>query len=152
MTQPQRCANCGAIMKPDANGRLYACNYCGAQVQAAIDASQIAAGLTLDLTNAEAFLHGLAAALHGHLGERTKLRGLGTRVDHFEINLDPDLFVVKREEYGIVAQYKKLVRGVALKTATHPLDRWVELLTKSLAAFANENARVAQVLATLRRG
>ncbi|MCE9576137.1 MAG: transposase [Deltaproteobacteria bacterium] len=147
-----RCSTCGAAMKPDANGRLYACHYCGAEVQAAIDATQIAAGLKLDLANADAFLNGLATALHGHLGTRTTLRAAGGRVDHFEINLDPDLFVVKREGHGVVAQYKKLVRGVALKTHTHPLDRWVQLLTKALASHANENARVAQVLATLKGG
>ena len=50
----------------------------------------------------------------------------------------------------MVGQYKKLVRGIALKTQHHPLDKWVELLIASLAAYANENARVAQVLSQLK--
>jgi hypothetical protein len=57
--------------------------------------------------------------------------------------------VAKRETHGIVTQYKKLVRGIALKTTHHPLDRWVQLLTEALASHANENARVAQVLSHL---
>jgi len=150
VTQPVRCGQCGAPMQPGADGRTFACTYCGTQVQAAIDGAQLAAGLKLDLADADAFLHGLATALHGALGERTKIKLHGDRIQHFEINLDPDLFVVKRESHGVVAQHKKLVRGVALKTATHPLDRWVQLLTKALAAHANENARIAQVLASLR--
>jgi hypothetical protein len=85
------------------------------------------------------------------MGERTKLQSEGTRIVCFELHLEPDVFLVKREMHGIVAQHKKIVRGIALKTATHPLDHWVTLLSKALAAHANENARVAQVLATLRR-
>jgi hypothetical protein len=43
-----------------------------------------------------------------------------------------------------------MVRGVALKTTTHPLDKWVELLTRSIAVHVNTRAGVAQVLARLR--
>ncbi len=146
----QRCANCGAMMTPLADGRTLSCPYCGAKVQTAIDSEQIAQGLKLDLGNADEFLHQLASSLHTHLGTRTKVLLEGTRVVHFELNLDPDLFVAKREAHGVVAQYKKLVRGIALKTQTHPLDKWVELLTRALASHANENARVAQVLAQLK--
>jgi hypothetical protein len=75
----------------------------------------------------------------------------GVSVLVLEVNLDPHMYVAKRNPSGagITAQYKKLVRGVALKTATHPLDRWVEMLMKSLADYANENARVAEALKNL---
>ena len=43
-----------------------------------------------------------------------------------------------------------MVRGVALKTTIHPLDIWVGLLAKAIAAHVNDNARVAQVLSQLR--
>jgi hypothetical protein len=145
-----RCESCGAVMKPRPDGRIYGCEYCGSELQAAVDAEQIGAGLRLDLANAEAFMVELSRALHGHIGERTKLHTEGTRVMGFELHLEPDLFLVKREIHGIVAQHKKVVKGIALKTTTHPLDAWVLLLSKALAAHANENARVAQVLATLR--
>ena len=150
MTATVHCTECGAPMHPQPDGRIHGCPYCGAQAQVAVDGAQLAAGLKLDLTNTEAFLYGLASSLHGHFGERTKLHVDGDRIMLFEINLDPDMFIAKREHHGVVAQHKKMVRGVALKTATHPLDRWVQLLAKALAAYANENARVAQVLAQLR--
>jgi hypothetical protein len=150
MSHQIRCDSCGAPMTPTADGRLHACDYCGAKIQAAIDGAQVAAGFKLDLANVEAFLNELSRSLHGGLGERTKLHVEGTRIMLFEINLEPDLFLVKRESHGVVAQHKKLVRGIALKTNTHPLDRWVQMLADALAAHANENARVAQVLATLR--
>jgi hypothetical protein len=81
--------------------------------------------------------------------ERSKLQLDGTRVAIFELDLGNDCFVVLRESGAVVTRHKKMVRGIALKTTTHPVDRWVELLSKALAAFANENARVAQVLHSL---
>ena len=150
MTATVHCKECGAPMHPQPDGRILGCPYCGAQAQLAVDGESLAAGLKLDLSNTEAFLLGLANSLHGHFGERTKLHVDGDRIMLFEINLDPDMFIARREHHGVIAQHKKMVRGVALKTATHPLDRWVQLLAKALAAYANENARVAQVLAQLR--
>jgi hypothetical protein len=60
------------------------------------------------------------------------------------------MYVARREPHGIVAMHKKMVRGIALKTATLAYDRWVQMLAKSLAVHANENARVAHVLAQLK--
>jgi hypothetical protein len=152
MSQQLHCQNCGAVMAPQADGRTYACAFCEAKQQVAIGSDQIAAGLQLDLSNVDDFIHKLAHELHQTLGSRTKLKLEGTVVTHFEINLDPDLFVAKRESHGVVAQHKKLVRGIALKTVAHPLDQWVVLLSKALASHANENARVAQVILQLKKG
>jgi hypothetical protein len=151
-TATEKCSECGGPLKLQRVGGAHVCAYCGAQQQIAIDGEQLAAGLQLDLANVESFMHSLAMSLHGHFGDRTKLVAQGGRIELFEINLDPDLFLAKRERGTVVAQYKKLVRGVALKTATHPLDHWVKLLAKALAAHANENARVATVLARLQGG
>ena len=140
MTEPTRCGSCGAAMKPGADGRRYVCQYCGTEVQAAIGAEQVAAAMRFDRANVESFFADLATALHGQLGERTRLQLEGRRVSIFELDLDPDRFVVRREGHALVAQVKKVVRGVALKTHIHPLDRWVELLSAALAAHANENA------------
>ena len=150
MSDQVRCTHCGAMMTPQADGRTLACPFCGAQLQVAIDGEQVAAGMHLDLSNAGAFLAQLAQDLHPHFGERSKLEMEGARVILFELNLDPDVFLARHEPHGVVAQHRKLVRGIALKTATHPLDRWVQLLSRSLASHANENARVAQVLARIR--
>jgi hypothetical protein len=138
------------MMKPRSDGRTLSCPYCEAELQVAVGADQIAAGLKLDRTNIDAFVFEVARSLHDGLKDRSKLQLEGTRVVHFELDLGADLFLVLREAGAVVTRHKKMVRGVALKTTTHPVDRWVELLSKSLAAFANENARVAQVLSQLK--
>jgi len=146
MSQQIKCQSCGASMEPSKiDGRTHQCPYCGAVVQVAVDAAQIAAGLRVDLNNVNAFLEGLAKQL-GALSDRTKVVRDGNQIVVFEINLDPDLYVAKREGHAVVGQYKKLVRGVALKTATHPLDRWLDMLITSLAARAGENQRIAEAL------
>jgi hypothetical protein len=150
MSEQIRCQNCNAPMKPKEDGRTMACTFCGAEMQIAVDAAQLSAGLKLDRSNVDEFVHQLATALHHGMKERSKLQLEGTRVLLFELDLGADLFVVVRESGSVVTRHKKMVRGIALKTATHPIDRWVELLSKALASFANENARVAQVLSQLR--
>ena len=147
MSHPIRCHQCGASMTPGPDGRVHACAYCGAKVQAAIDAAQLGAGLKLDASNIDAFLTRLAAALQDALGAQLKIQRDADVIVVLEINLDPDLFGARRDARGkVVGQYKKLVRGVALKTATHPLDRWVPMLMEALAKHANDNARLAQAL------
>jgi hypothetical protein len=150
MTEQIRCQNCNAPMKPKADGRTMECTFCGAELLAAVGADQIAAGLKLDLNNIEAFVLELAQALHHGLKERSKLQLNGALLVLFELDLGNDMFVVLRENGAVVTRHKKMVRGIALKTATHPIDRWVELLSKALASHANENARVAQVLSQLK--
>jgi hypothetical protein len=148
--QQVRCTNCGAPMSPQDDGRTFACLHCSARAQVAIDSAQIAAGMRLDLANMEAFLVQLGDALFHGFPDRTKIHRTGAVIAAIELDLDKDLFIAKRDVRGVVAVHKRMVRGVALKTVTHPLDRWVELLTRSIAAHVNTNARVAQVLARLR--
>ena len=153
MTQQHiACTNCGAPMRPEPDGRTYACTYCHTRIQVAVEAHQIAAGLRLDLANADQFLLDLANMLHQNLQEHTRVSAEGGRVLLIELHLDPHMFVARREVHGVVTQYKKLVRGIALKTVTHPVDRWIELLSKALADHSNTNARAATVLARLRGG
>ena len=73
----------------------------------------------------------------------------GAEVIVVELDLGPDVFVARREAHGVLAQHKRIVRGIALKTATHPLDRWVSLLHTALAAHANENTRATAALTSL---
>jgi hypothetical protein len=136
-------------MDPGPEGRSYGCKYCGSVMQVAVDAAQIAAGMRLDLSNTTAFLHRLAHTLETAVAERTKIDRHGSEVVGIQLDLDPDLFLARRESHGILAQHKRLVRGIALKTATHPLDRWVEMVTAALAAHANENARATAALTSL---
>ena len=149
MSQPVACANCGAMMVPQWDGRLYACPYCRTQVQVAITGAQIAAGMALDLANVDAFLSRLANTLYQGFSEHTRIEANGNYVIGVEIHLEPDVFMVRREGQHAVAQHKKIVRGVALRTRTLSLDVWVEQLTGALAEHANTNARAAWVLGQL---
>lgn len=145
------CEQCGAPMKPHADGRRYFCEHCAAERQVAIDTDQLAAGLRLDLGNVELFVHELAASMVRALPDRTRVVRDGARIVLLEINLDPHLYATRREAAGhFTAQYKKLVRGVALKTKVLPLPSWVEQLTAAIAEHANQNAELALVLAQLR--
>jgi DNA-directed RNA polymerase subunit RPC12/RpoP len=151
-TRQVECERCGAVMAPQEDGRTYACAYCKARILVAVEAQQIAAGLRVDLSNAESFLAQLAATLSTGFAERTRVESRNDRVVLLELNLDRDVFVARRETRGLVTQHRLVVRGVALKTVTHPLDRWFELLTGALAAHANTNARAAEVLSRLTGG
>ena len=151
MTKQIRCEECGAPMQPHADGRRYACGHCGAEKQVAIDTEQLAEGMRLDLSNVEAFVAGLASSLLHAFPGNTRVLHEGSQLILLELNLDPHMYVAKRELAGhYTAQYKKLVRGVALKTKVLPVDEWVKQLTQSIADHANQTAQVAQVLAQLR--
>jgi hypothetical protein len=146
---PVPCANCGAMMAPLGDGRTYGCSYCHTQVVVAIDGQQIAAGMRLDLANADAFLAQLANTLSVGFSESTRIQANGRQVLAIEVTVDPDVFLAHREQHGVVTQHKRVVRGIALRTTAVPIDRWVELLTEALARHANTNARAAWVLGRL---
>ena len=151
MTKQIRCDECGAPMAPHVDGRRYACAHCGAEKQVAIDTEQLAEGMRLDLSNVESFIVGLARSLIDAFPNKTRVLHEGSQLILLELNLDPHMYVAKREPAGhYSAQYKKLVRGVALKTKVLAVDEWVKQLTQSIADHANQTAQVAQVLAQLR--
>ncbi len=153
MTKVVQCDSCGAAMLPNADPRIYDCQFCKSRKQVAIDEHQLAAGLHLDANNVHKFLHDLSEALHHALPDKTKVHRAGHHIEHLELNLDPHMYTAKREHTGqYTASYKKLVRGVALKTKVLALDVWVKEVTKSIAEHANDNARVASVLARLKGG
>jgi hypothetical protein len=144
-----KCNVCGAAMVPQPDGRTYACQYCNARVQVAIEAEQIAAGLRLDFTNAAALLAQLAGMLTSGFAAQTRIEGHGAEVHLIEVTLEKDVFVAQRESHGVTAKHKKVVRGVALKTKACEIDEWVDLLTQALAKHANSSARATEVLAQL---
>lgn len=136
-------------MAPEADGRTFACAYCGSRIQVAIGADQIALGMAVDLSNLEDFVAKVANALSQGFAEHTRIRASGRVVQAIDLSLEPDHFSLERQGAGFVAQHKKVVRGVALRTATLPLDVWFQKLTEALAQHANQNARAAWVLAQL---
>jgi hypothetical protein len=151
MTRVVQCDSCGATMKPSADPRVFGCDFCKSVKQVAIDEDQLALGLHLDLSNVNRFMHDLSVALRHAFPEKTRVHHEEQELVLIELNLDPHMYIAKRERTGdFSAVYKKLVRGVALKTKTLTLDVWVKDLTKSMADHANQNARVALVLARLK--
>lgn len=133
-------------MKPHPDGRVYSCGYCGREAQVGVGADQLAAGMALDLTNIDAFLGRLAHALQQALGGQVRVDGSGGYVRAIELMLEPDGFLVRREATGVVAQHKRIVRGIALKTRDLPLDQWVHQLSEALARHANVNQHAAWAL------
>jgi hypothetical protein len=137
------------MTNPQGDGRTYVCPYCQTKVLVAVEGHQIAAGMRLDLANIDVFLHQLADTLHAGYAESTRIQAQGTYIHAIEVTIDPEGFAITRQGAGVVAQHKKMVRGIALKTSTLPLDQWVDLLTKALARQAGSNTRAAWVLARL---
>ena len=140
------------MMTPQADGRTYACNFCKTQLQVAVEGHQIAAGMRLDLGNVDAFLSQLAHTLATGFAESARIQADAHTVYSIEVSLEPDVFLVHREGPRVVTRHKKMVRGIALRTETLAMDRWVQLLTEALARHANTNARAAWVLANLGGG
>jgi hypothetical protein len=124
------------------------CN-CSAERLVSVDAPRLAAGLNADLSNVSAFLERLAHTLEGAVADRTRVERHGAEIVAIELNLAPDVFLAKREGRDVVTQHKRTLRGIALKTATHPLDLWVEMLCEALAAHANENTRATAAVAAI---
>ena len=146
---PVNCHHCGAPMEPHPDGRVYSCGFCGTQAQVAIGADQVAAGMALDLSNVDAFLGNLARQLQQAVPQEVRVTASGGQVHGIELTLDPDGFVLRREGQHVVTQYKKLVRGIALKTKDLPLKQWVEKLAQALARHANVNAQAGALAAQL---
>jgi hypothetical protein len=134
------------MMVPQWDGRVHACPYCRTQIQVAIGGDQIAAGLAMDFANVDQFLARLAWTLKQGFFEHARIQASGNFVTSIEVFLEPDQFIVRREGREALAEHKKIVRGVALRTKRLPLDQWHAMLCDALARFANDNARAAWVL------
>ena len=138
-------------MSPEADGRLYSCQFCRTSQQVGIGGDQIAAGMAVDLANVDAFLSKLAATLGQGFAEHSRVTYNGEWIVAIDLLLEPDQFHVHREGREVVATHQKVVRGIALRTKTLALDEWFDQLTRALAEHANTNARAAWVLAQLGR-
>lgn len=139
-------------MQPHPDGRVYHCGYCGTKAQVAIGADQVAAGMALDLSNVDGFLVQLARQLQQAVPQEVQVQASGAHVVGLEVTLGGDAFILRREGPHVVSQYKKLVRGVALKTKDLPLQEWVSALADSLARHANSNAQAGALAARLGGG
>ena len=86
-----------------------------------MDGEALAAGLRLDKANAEAILDRLAEELGAAFADLTRIEKEGGRVVAFELTLEPDLFIMKRDgHHGVVAQHKRVSRGIAPQDGVPP--------------------------------
>jgi hypothetical protein len=151
MSEGSNCNNCGAPTKasgPDV--RKGVCAFCGVELTFAIDSAQVAAGMALDTANADAFMAQLAKAFGHGFGDRAKVEWRSGRIVKVSLDLGKDMFVAVREFDTVSGQRKKMVRGVALKTMTPPIEEWVAMLHEAIAAHLDTNGRAASALAQLR--
>ena len=102
--------------------------------------------MAMDFANVDAFLARLAWTLTQGFSEHARIEQSGSWITSVEVWLEPDQFIVRREGRQAVAEHKKIVRGVALRTKRLQLDDWHHLLCEALARHANDNARAAWVL------
>src|SRR5262249_1378242 len=100
----------------------------------------VAAALRADLQDTRSFLEALAVrfetALPGLTRVQRKRAGLLTRdkvVQRIEITLGDECFACGQGPRGITAERVHVVRGIALKRETVPVDRWIDELAAGLS-------------------
>jgi ribosomal protein S27AE len=147
--EPIFCPNCGALMAPSDDARVYSCRYCKAQLVAGVGAGQLARGMGVDLANTALAVGQIASYLEQVFPSRVAIERQGERVASFSLDMDTDVFVAKDERHGHVFQHRRMSRGVALRTTRLGLDRWVELLAQIVAAHASQSAQAARAAAWL---
>jgi hypothetical protein len=115
----------------------------------------LASSLRADLTDTHSFLNALAEKLGGALPQQSVIERKGglfakeKPVHKISIELgEHRYFIEKAGNGGLRAGRIKIVRGIALKTEELPIDRWIDDLSRDLAAFA---ARSSQARAALDR-
>ncbi|MFT3698810.1 MAG: hypothetical protein QM831_37030 [Kofleriaceae bacterium] len=151
MTELTRCGNCGApVTASSADVRRGQCQFCGAELVVAVDADSIAAGMALDIANSHAFMLQLARALGHAFGQRSRIEWAGGQIVKVSVDFGKDMYVAVLEVDRVVGQKKKMVRGVALKTAIHPIEEWIPMLHQAIAEHVTTNAKAATALKQLR--
>jgi hypothetical protein len=112
----------------------------------------LAASLRADMSDLNTFVEVLAGKVEDALPGRVTIerRGGGLfsrekKVHRIEINLDNNRYALLADRGRIQARRSNAVRGIVLKTEELSLDSWIDLLSRDLAAEAeqSESARVA---------
>jgi hypothetical protein len=115
-----------------------------------LDFELLAASLRADSADMPAWVAALGMKLAGALPGRVALHHAGL-LGHGPVNgLTADLgtwrFGLRLEHGQPAAERTHIVRGIALKTETQPLDAWIEALSTELAALAASSARERQAI------
>ncbi len=115
----------------------------GDDLDAAPDIDLVAAALRADLQDNRSFLEALAVRLEGALPGiarvQRKRAGMLSRdkvVQRIEVTLGDDRFACAAAPHGVTAERVHVVRGIALKRETVPVERWIEELAAALSTHA----------------
>jgi hypothetical protein len=115
----------------------------GDDLDAAPDIDLVAAALRADLQDNRSFLEALAVRLEGALPGiarvQRKRAGLLSRdkvVVRIEVTLGDDRFACAAAPHGVTTERVHVVRGIALKRETVPVERWIEELAAALSTHA----------------
>jgi hypothetical protein len=115
----------------------------GDDLDARPDIDLVAAALRADLQDTRSFLEALAVRLEGALPGLTRVQrkraGLLSRdrvVQRIEVTLGDDRFACEQGPRGVSAEKVHVVRGIALKRETVPVERWIEELAAALSTHA----------------
>lgn len=115
----------------------------------------LAASLRAESRDVEAFVEALATKLEGSFPERVRVErkrghlGGPKRVQRMTVDLDEQSFELEREHAEVSCRRRSVVRGIVLKNATLPLERWIDELSAALARTAGETERGRQALQRL---
>jgi hypothetical protein len=116
-------------------------------------AASMAAGLGREAAgDRELFLSLLVEALAPALGERLQVeRGGWLRRDgpirRIRLDLEDDHFTLEVGKGGaLAASRSRVVRGIALKTETLPVEAWLKAMTESLAEYARTHREALEAL------
>ena len=147
----EKCPNCGAPLETSTDGRSVLCPYCGAGEARSVDPGQLAASLRAETGSLAQLFESLAARFAGELPDITRVETSGgflssKRVDAFEVAFASEIFRMSRGSGRIVAERSEVVRGIALKTESVPVDAWLHALCEALSAHASSNAATLDAL------
>jgi len=151
-----KCGNCGAPLQTSADGRELSCAYCGVSERRAVDPARLFSALRAEAGSAEELLQGLARRLAEAFPDLSRLEWSGgflsaKRVVAFELTTAEARFRLCKAPHGVQAERAEVVRGIAVKTATLPVDEWLGALSASLSSHAAENSRALEALQRLTR-
>jgi hypothetical protein len=81
-----------------------------------------------------------------------RMRGRPGEVSKITVRLGEQVLTLVNQQGRLVAEICKEVRGVVLSRRPAPVDEWLNELSRALVAYADQNARAAQVLRRLVAG
>jgi len=104
----------------------------------------VAASLRSDAQDSKAFLSALATKLGGALPQQTSVQYRGglmgkKSVRAVEVDLAELRYRLEEEHGRLSASRQKVVRGIVLKNEAIPIDQWIDELSQTLSAQAEQS-------------